>query len=100
MINLFSKAAVAAFSLIATAGFANAEPHKFVHDGVDYSYTTQMRGDEQLVIGTAYAGKVPFELYIRKSKVTGSFNSKPIDFKVGEVNVLAFNARRAKPDIN
>ena len=38
--------------------------------------------------GTAYAGKVPFELHIHKKTVTGTFNNKPVEFDLADVQKL------------
>lgn len=83
----FSLSLVAASLLIAPAAHA-AEDTSFTHDGVTYSYTTEVKGNEKIVRGTAYAGNVPFELHIRKKTVTGTFNNRPVDFSVSEVKQI------------
>ncbi len=69
---------------LAAAGDAGT----FTNKGVDYSYTTEDKGGDKVVRGTAYAGKVPFELHIHKKTVTGTFNNKPIEFQLNDVQKL------------
>ncbi|WP_428334004.1 hypothetical protein [Novosphingobium sp.] len=64
---------------------------KFSNKGVDYSYTTEDKGGDKVVRGTAYAGKVPFELHIHKKTVTGTFNNKPVEFELNDVQKLGIN---------
>jgi hypothetical protein len=61
---------------------------QFTHKGVDYSYTSEDKGGDKVVRGTAYAGKVPFELHIHKKTVTGTFNNKPVEFELSDVQKL------------
>ena len=41
--------------------------------------------------GTAYAGKVPFELHIHKKTVTGTFNDKPVEFELADVQKMGID---------
>jgi len=63
----------------------------FTHKGVDYNYTTEDKGGDKVVRGTAYAGKVPFELHIHKKSVTGTFNNKPVEFELADVQKLGLD---------
>jgi hypothetical protein len=87
------KATLIAASLIAVAAPAVAlaagdDAGKFTHKGVDYSYTATDQNGEKVIRGTAYAGKVPFELHIHKKTVTGTFNDKPVEFDLEDVQKL------------
>ena len=70
---------------------AKDDAGQFTHKGVDYSYTTEDHGADKVVRGTAYAGKVPFELHIHKKTVTGTFNNKPVEFELADVQKLGIN---------
>lgn len=91
---MFKKTAFLAASLLVAAAPAVAfaagagEDGAFTHKGVDYNYSTEEKGGEKIVKGTAYAGKVPFELHIRKKTVTGTFNNKPVEFELSDVKKL------------
>ncbi len=65
---------------------------QFTHKGVDYSYTTEDKSGDRIIRGTAYAGKVPFELHIHKKTVTGTFNDKPVEFDLADVKKLGLDA--------
>lgn len=80
-------AATALTVAIAAPAFA-AEDGTFSHKGVKYDYTTEEKAGEKIVRGTAYAGKVPFELHIKKKSVTGTFNNKPVEFRLADVQKL------------
>jgi hypothetical protein len=72
---------------------AGNDAGQFTNKGVDYSYTTEdMKGGDKIVRGTAYAGKVPFELHIHKKSVTGTFNNKPVEFDLADVQKLGIAA--------
>ena len=85
----FSKTA-AALLLAAPAVALAGEPaaNRFSHEGVSYQYTTEVTGGERIIRGTAFAGKVPFELHVRKNIVTGTFNHQPVEFTQGEARTL------------
>ena len=80
--------AVAAPSLALAADNAATQ---FNHKGVDYSYTSEDKAGDRVVRGTAYAGKVPFELHIHKKTVTGTFNNKPVEFDLADVKKLGID---------
>jgi hypothetical protein len=85
------------FSLIATA-FVLAAPNvasasetaanQFSHEGVTYQYTTEVVGGERVIRGSAFAGKVPFELHVHKNIVTGTFNHQPVEFTQTEAKSM------------
>ena len=70
---------------------ASDDAGQFTHKGVDYNYTTEDKGGDKVVRGTAYAGKVPFELHIHKKTVTGTFNNKPVEFELSDVKKLGLD---------
>jgi hypothetical protein len=85
--------AAAAAVLIATPVFA-AEPEtgSFTYQGVKYDYTAEQQGEVKVLKGSAYAGKVPFELKVTKRSVTGRFNGRPVSFDVKDVKPIASKA--------
>ncbi|MDF8333966.1 hypothetical protein [Novosphingobium cyanobacteriorum] len=97
MIKLSYFAAAAVAFLAAPAAFAaEAEDGAFAHKGVQYSYTTEEAAGEKVIRGTAYAGKVPFELHVRKKTVTGTFNNRPVEFRLADVKKLGIDVEGAK----
>ncbi len=87
------KTALIAATLLVSAApslalAATDDASQFTHKGVDYSYSTEDNGGDKVVRGTAYAGKVPFELHIHKKTVTGTFNNKPVEFELNDVKKL------------
>ena len=90
--------AIAAALVLAAPAVASAEAQadSFAYKGVSYSYTTETKGEEKIVRGTAYAGKVPFELHIRKKSVEGTFNDRPVSFTLNDVKKLGINVEAAK----
>ncbi len=91
------KFALLAATLIASATpslalAAGNETGQFTNKGVDYKYTTtDDKSGDKIVRGTAYAGKVPFELHIHKKTVTGTFNNKPVEFELSDVKKLGLD---------
>lgn len=89
---LHSSFSIAAAALLlaapAVASAAETGADNFAYKGVNYSYTTETKGEEKIVRGTAYAGKVPFELHIRKKTVEGTFNDRPVSFTLNDVKKL------------
>jgi len=91
------KSALFAATLLVAAAPAVAlaaadDAGQFTNKGVDYKYTTtDDKSGDKIVRGTAYAGKVPFELHIHKKTVTGTFNNKPVEFELADVNKLGLD---------
>jgi len=97
MLCSFISSAAAALVLAAPAvASAETQPDSFAYKGVSYSYTTETKGEEKIVRGTAYAGKVPFELHIRKKSVEGTFNDRPVAFTLNDVKKLGIAVDAAK----
>ena len=89
----FAIAATALF--LATPAVASAaEPTtgSFTHMGVQYDYTAEQDGEVKVLKGSAYAGKVPFELRVNKRTVTGRFNGRPVSFNVKDVKSVTSKA--------
>lgn len=80
----------AAAALIAVPAIAQAEDTgaKFTHEGVTYTYTTQVANGERVIKGTAFGGKAPFELHVRGRYVTGTFNHQAVEFTQAEARAL------------
>jgi len=78
------KTVVLAATVLLAAAPAAASAEAFKHKGVEYNYTTENEAGEQVLRGTAYSGKVPFELHVRKKSVEGTFNNKPVSFSLAD----------------
>lgn len=76
----------------AAASAAEAEVGSFTYQGVKYDYTAEQQGEVKVLKGSAYAGKVPFELRVNKRTVTGRFNGRPVSFEVKDVKPIASKA--------
>jgi len=80
--------AAAALALPSVAFADEAPKQSFVYQGVTYTYTTQVQNGAKVLKGSAFNGKVPFELKVTKAGVTGTFNSAPVSFDLHEVEHL------------
>lgn len=80
---------------VATAAEAEGETGSFTYQGVKYNYTAEQQGDVKVLKGSAYAGKVPFELRVTKRAVTGRFNGRPVSFDVKDVKPITSKAANA-----
>lgn len=90
----FAFAAALAFVPAVAQADEIANTEAFTHKGVDYSYTTEVKGDTKIVRGTAYAGKVPFELRVKNKSVDGTFNNRPVHFELRDVQKLGLLGER------
>lgn len=90
----FAITAAMLLAAIPTAANAAEEAGKgtFTYKGVEYAYTAEQQGDVKVLKGTAYAGKVPFELRVSKRSVTGRFNNRPVAFDIKDVKPIANKA--------
>lgn len=84
-----SRPAIAfAAATFALSGVAVAQPavtvkaDRFVHAGVDYTYTSEVRGDRTVYRGAADDGRVPFELVVRGDRVRGTFADREVSFRL------------------
>lgn len=91
---MLRKLIFAAAALVALPASAQAESvtRAFTYDGVDYTYTTNMTGDVRAVEGIAGNGK-RFKLIVRGSRVSGTFNNRPVHFTLSEVKAVKVAAR-------
>lgn len=81
--------AAAAFALLPTVAFAEEAPKQsFTYQGVTYTYTSEVQNGVKVLKGSAYNGKVPFELKVTKNGVSGTFNRAPVNFDMHEVQHL------------
>ena len=83
-ISLFAIAAIA----LAAPAVAQAEEsavRTFVHDGVEYSYTTEVKGNARILRGTADSGRTPFVLRVTDRRVDGSFDGNTVEFSRARV---------------
>ncbi|HQS70226.1 MAG TPA: hypothetical protein PLM58_11385 [Novosphingobium sp.] len=85
-------ALAAAVLVSAPAIAAEGETGSFTYQGVKYDYTAEQQGEVKVLKGSAYAGKVPFELRVSKRTVTGRFNGRPVTFDVKDVKPIASKA--------
>lgn len=92
MFKFFATAAVAFLAAPIVANAAEAEAGSFTYQGVKYDYTAEQQGEVKVLKGSAYAGKVPFELRVSKRTVTGRFNGHPVAFDVKDVKPIASKA--------
>lgn len=94
MFNSSFAITAAALLLAAPAAASAAEPDagSFTYQGVKYDYTAEQQGDVKVLKGSAYAGKVPFELRVTKRTVTGRFNGRPVSFDVKDVKPVTSKA--------
>lgn len=92
MMKFFAIAAVAFLAAPVAASAAEADAGSFTYKGVKYDYTAEQQGDVKVLKGSAYAGKVPFELRVTKRAVTGNFNGRPVSFDVKDVKPITNKA--------
>ncbi len=76
-------AAGAAFAAVAATTAYADETRDFSHDGVHYNYTTEQKGKVTVISGTAQ-GQVPFRLYVSGNRVTGTYNSRNVNFRLAD----------------
>jgi hypothetical protein len=80
--------ATAALSLLAVPAVAQAnDAREFSHEGVNYAYTTQQKGKVTVIDGNTSAG-VPFRLYVKGDRVSGTYNSRYVSFTTAEAAKL------------
>ena len=84
--SIAAAALVLAAPVVASASETAA--NQFSHEGVTYQYTTEVVGGDRVIRGSAFAGKVPFELHVHKNVVTGTFNHQPVEFTQAEAKSM------------
>ena len=81
---MFKALFAAAVSLVAIPAVAHAdEARAFSHEGVNYTYSTEQKGDVTVIRGATAAG-IPFRLYVKGDRVTGNYNSRNVSFTKAE----------------
>lgn len=76
--------ATAATALMVVPAAAQAsDTREFSHEGVNYAYTTAQKGKVTVIDGTTSAG-VPFRLYVKGDRVSGTYNSRYVSFSTAE----------------
>lgn len=77
--------AAAALSLALAPVAAQADPTRnFSHEGVDYAFKAEQKGDVTVIEGNA-SGQVPFRLYVKGNRITGTYNNRNISFTKTDV---------------
>lgn len=74
-------------ALVSTAFAAPAlaqEEKTFLHDGIEYEYSTRTVGNATLVTGTDDRGRT-FRLYITDSRVRGTYDKSRVSFERSDV---------------
>lgn len=95
MFKTFVALTAAAGALVSVSAHAD-EARAFSHDGVHYNYTTEQKGKVTVIEGTAQ-GRVPFRLYVSGNRVTGTYNSRDVSFRLADAqNALAGAQTAAK----
>ncbi|KHK90064.1 hypothetical protein [Novosphingobium malaysiense] len=77
--------AAGAATLVAVPAVAQAnDAREFSHEGVNYTYTTAQKGDVTVIDGRTSAG-IPFRLYVKGERVTGTYNNRSVKFTKADV---------------
>ena len=76
-------ATAAAFLVLPAVAHAG-EARQFSHEGVDYSYSTTQKGNSTVIDGRTSLG-VPFHLFVRGERVTGTYDSHYVSFTKADV---------------
>jgi hypothetical protein len=86
---MFKTAFTAAAALLALPAAtlpvaAQAEDARnFSHEGIDYAYTAEKKGNITVIKGTA-SDNVPFHLIVSGNRVSGTYNYQNVNFKVSD----------------
>ncbi|MBH0114290.1 hypothetical protein I5E68_15195 [Novosphingobium sp. YJ-S2-02] len=77
--------ATATLVLAAAPAVAQADDARnFSHEGVDYAYTSEKKGNVTVIEGKA-SGNVPFRLYVKGDHISGTFNNRYVSFSKADV---------------
>lgn len=77
--TIFTAAALLAVPAVAQAN----ETREFSHEGTNYAYTTEQKGEATVISGNTSNG-VPFRLVVKGSRVSGTYNYRPVSFTTAE----------------
>ncbi|HKT84841.1 MAG TPA: hypothetical protein VJQ77_02010 [Novosphingobium sp.] len=90
---MFKTVFTAAAALVALPIAAHAEDARnFSHEGVDYVYTTEQKGESTVIRGKANGG-VPFRLIVSGDRVTGTYNFHKVNFSLKNAQNALENSR-------
>lgn len=56
-----------------------SESAEFTHEGTNYAYTAEQKGDATVIKGRSSAGE-PFHLVVKGNRVTGTYNNQSVSF--------------------
>ena len=62
---------------------AASESAEFTHEGTNYAYTTEKRGDVTVITGRSSSGE-PFRLTVKGNRVTGTYDSRSVSFTTAD----------------
>lgn len=82
------KTVISAVTLTVVAALAPVaaqanEAREFSHEGVNYSYTAEQKGKTTVIAGATSAG-VPFRLYVKGDRVSGTYDNRYVSFTTAE----------------
>jgi hypothetical protein len=80
VIKIIFAATAALF--VAAPAFANEQERSFTRDGVTYVYTSTLKGDVQVLEGTALPAGDSFHLVVHKGWVDGKAAGTRVSFRV------------------
>lgn len=83
--TIFATATAAA--LIAPVAAFASEAREFSHEGVNYTYSTEQKGNVTVIDGETSKGE-PFRLYVKGHRVTGTYNNRAVSFTTAEAAKL------------
>ncbi|WP_174275008.1 hypothetical protein [Sphingomonas bacterium] len=86
---LLPAMALVTLSAIAAPALADqraptATPIAFARDGVAYVGTLRMRGETQLISGHEVDSGRPFELIVRRGRVSGTYDATPVSYTLAQ----------------
>lgn len=79
MIKTILAAAFVLTPVVATAG----ESREFAHEGTNYAYTKEQKGDVTVIRGRTSNGE-PFRLMVKGNRITGTFDNRAVSFTAAE----------------
>ena len=82
MMKTILAAATAALALTPAAVMAS-DSREFSHEGTNYAYTTEQKGDVTVIKGRTSAGE-PFHLVLKGNRITGTFGNNAVSFTKAE----------------
>lgn len=80
--TVLAAAAVLTPAFVPAVVLAN-ETREFSHEGTNYSYTAEQKGDATVIAGTSSSG-APFRLVVKGDRVSGTYNNRYVSFSKAE----------------